>query len=64
MKIYECGICGGYHPWDWNGDCREDKNRYSCPEEYAERNNLNINDIEVESMANRVEEDNRYGMET
>lgn len=23
-KYYECGICGGYHPADWDGDCRED----------------------------------------
>lgn len=26
---YECGICGHVHPWNWNGDCREDANRFS-----------------------------------
>lgn len=27
LKFYECGICGSNHPWDWNGDCRDDANR-------------------------------------
>jgi len=26
---YECGICGHYHPIEWNGDCRDDANRYT-----------------------------------
>ena len=25
--FYECGICDSIHPWDWNGDCRDDANR-------------------------------------
>lgn len=25
--FYECGICGLYHPWRFNGDCRDDDNR-------------------------------------
>lgn len=25
---YECGICGCYHPADWDGDCRDDSNRF------------------------------------
>lgn len=29
---YECGICGCWHPWDWNGDCRDDKNRFTADE--------------------------------
>lgn len=30
MEIfYECGICGHCHPWDWNGDCRDDANRFT-----------------------------------
>lgn len=28
-KFYECGICGHYHPAGWNGDCREDANRFT-----------------------------------
>lgn len=27
-KFYECGICGMYHPASWNGDCRDDANRF------------------------------------
>ncbi len=28
-KFYECGICGHCHPAEWNGDCREDANRFT-----------------------------------
>lgn len=27
-KYYECGICGSLHPIAWNGDCRDDANRF------------------------------------
>lgn len=26
---YECEICGHCHPWSWNGDCRDDANRFT-----------------------------------
>lgn len=32
MKLpvyYECGICGHCHPWAFNGDCRDDANRFT-----------------------------------
>ena len=32
MRIYECGICEAYHPWDWIGDCRENDNRLDVPQ--------------------------------
>lgn len=25
---YDCGICGEWHPADWDGDCRDDANRF------------------------------------
>ena len=28
--FYECGICSHCHPWDWDGDCREDAFRFTC----------------------------------
>lgn len=28
-KYYECGICDCIHPWNWDGDCRDDANRLS-----------------------------------
>lgn len=28
-RYYECGICGHNHPWDWDGDCRDDVNRFT-----------------------------------
>jgi len=29
---YDCGICGQYHPIEWNGDCREDASRFTLDE--------------------------------
>jgi hypothetical protein len=26
-NFYECDICDGIHPWEWNGDCHEDEYR-------------------------------------
>ena len=42
--------CGDFHPWSFDGDCRDDDNRYSSPEEYAEENNLDPDDIEVRAI--------------
>jgi len=56
-KLYECGICSAYHPWEWAGDCREDVNRFGAPEDYAEKTGQKENDIEVLSMEDRVRED-------
>ena len=47
--IYKCS-CGAYHPWAFDGDCRDDDNRYSSPEEYAEENGLDPDDIEVRAI--------------
>jgi hypothetical protein len=59
FKIYECGICDHYHPWDFKGDCRDDSNRYGSPEEYAERMKYNPDLVEVLSMQDRINEDDR-----
>lgn len=37
FALYECGICGSYHPWTWSGDCRDNTNRYASVEDYVER---------------------------
>lgn len=31
-KFYECGCCGCYHPVNWDGDCRDDENRFAADE--------------------------------
>ena len=54
--IYDCDICGACHPWDWNGDCREDENRFS-PDEYAERMGVLEEDLDIRSMDERVAAD-------
>lgn len=28
-QFYDCGICGHYHPVNWDGDCRDDANRFN-----------------------------------
>jgi len=28
-KFYQCGICSCYHPLEWDGDCRDDANRFA-----------------------------------
>ena len=53
--IYECGICGSYHPWYFSGDCRDDKNRIADPDEYSKQ--LGVPDVEVRSMEERVAAD-------
>lgn len=54
-RLYECGICDSLHPWEWDGDCREDRNRYADEAEYCERNGLDIplHEIEVFSWEDR-----------
>lgn len=46
IKFYECGICGSLHRADWNGDCREDDERFADPEEMAERLMIQESDLE------------------
>jgi len=57
--LYECGICDCYHPWDFDGDCRDDSNRFGSPEEYAELEKIDPDSIEVRSMEDRIAEDAR-----
>ena len=55
--LYECDICSGLHPWDWNGDCRDNANRYADVEDYCERNGLSPWSVEVRTMDERVAAD-------
>lgn len=55
--LYDCGICGCYHPWAWNGDCREDANRYGSPEDYAAAHGCTLDEIVVRQMEERVAAD-------
>ena len=64
--LYECDICSGLHPWGWDGDCREDKNRFASVEDYVEREGapyqagmeaLTVKDIEVKPMCDRLAAD-------
>lgn len=45
--FYECGICDCYHPWEWDGDCRDDANRlHEIPD-----------DADLRSMEDRLRAD-------
>lgn len=48
-KYYECGICDHLHPWGFNGDCRDDANRF-CSDEVPD-------DAEILPMRDRVAAD-------
>lgn len=32
MTYYQCDICECFHPYLWNGDCRENANRFIAEE--------------------------------
>jgi hypothetical protein len=32
LQFYECGICDCWHSLLWDGDCRDDANRFACDE--------------------------------
>lgn len=55
--LYECGSCGEHHAWTWNGDCREDKERFPGPEEYAAKVGIPVELVEVVEMQDRVDAD-------
>ena len=35
--LEECGSCDCYHPSDFYGDCRDDKNRYGDPSDLVDK---------------------------
>ena len=51
-KYYECGICEHLHPWNFDGDCRDDANRL--------RSDEIPNDAEVLSWNDRLVADQAY----
>ena len=46
---YECGICDHLHPWEWDGDCRDDANRFTNEDVPF--------DAVIHSMSERVDAD-------
>lgn len=64
VKVYECGICDHVHPWEFDGDCREDANRYAGYEDYAERNNMSSCAVTVLTWEDRQEADNGEAQQT
>lgn len=47
MKLfYECGGCGMYHPVLFEGDCRDDSNRFTGGELDAQLGTVGWNEVE------------------
>lgn len=59
QALYECGICDCLHPWNFDGDCRDDSNRFGAPEEYAEKIGVAEDEIEIMLWEQRTENDSR-----
>lgn len=57
IALYECGQCDCYHPWSWDGDCRDDANRFGSPEDYAERMGIDETCVIVYSAQDREDAD-------
>ena len=52
--LYECDICGCYHRWLFNGDCRNDSERFESIDAFADELNITAWDVELMSMDDRV----------
>lgn len=52
---YDCEICGHLHPWEFNGDCRDNSMRFTCAEIDAKHRR---DGYEVRTMEERVDADN------
>ena len=46
-KLIECGCCGCYHSSDWDGDCRDNDNRFADEEDYVQRTGTSPKDIRM-----------------
>lgn len=55
--LFNCEICGGLHRWEFFGDCRTDAERYADEEDYAKRNGVALECVNVHTMTERVDSD-------
>lgn len=54
---YQCGICGCLHPWEWNGDCRENANRFTL-DQLEDMYGDDYWHLDIRSMEERIIADN------
>ena len=55
-KLYECGICDCMHQVGFEGDCREDDERFANEFDYAERTGIDSDDVEIEYIEGELAE--------
>jgi hypothetical protein len=53
VVLYDCGICGSLHPWSFEGDCRDDSQRFQSEEDYADKFEISVDRIVVRSWEER-----------
>jgi hypothetical protein len=56
---YLCGICGAHHPWRWNGDCRDNTNRFT----YEQLDTLHGSSGWDERSTDEREREDGFGLE-
>jgi hypothetical protein len=55
--LYECGGCDCLHPWEFDGDCRDDSNRYGDSSDYAKKMQIANEQVSVLSASDREDMD-------
>lgn len=53
--IEECGSCGAYHRVGFDGDCRNDSERFAGIEDYIERNGVSEDRIAVRTFLSELD---------
>ncbi len=56
--LYECGICSSLHRWEFDGDCREDSERFGDSSDYAKLYSIPDQNVSVLSWEDRENADN------
>src|SRR4030095_5419056 len=56
QTYYECGICGAYHRWEFNGDCRQDSERFDDIPDNADLRSWDER-CEADGMPNESDDD-------
>jgi len=59
-QFYECGICGALHPANWNGDCRDDANRFHTEQLDAKYGESNWEEVETPETGHAERDEFRY----
>lgn len=56
VTLFDCGMCGGLHLPTFEGDCRDNKNRFNDEEDFCKKKKLLCTEVKfvIDSWAERV----------